>query len=100
MRQYKGHNTPLGYYTDQGPQGRGQYYGQGVFCGPNTASEVFLIFTTQLYQYLSGFLLFALVSAEPEIFHPKYSQTAILHAAHFRRVVNEWDVCIPLCLKG
>ena len=29
--------------------------GQGVYCGPSTASEVFLIFTTQLYQYLSGF---------------------------------------------
>ena len=27
-------------------------------------------------------------SAEPEVFLPKYSQTAILHAAHFRRVVK------------
>ena len=26
--------------------GRGQYYGQGVYCGPSIASEVFLIFTT------------------------------------------------------
>ena len=24
---------------------------QGVYCGPSTSSEVFLIFTTQLYQY-------------------------------------------------
>ena len=38
------------------------------------------------------FLLFALVSYEPEVFHPKYSQTSILHAAHFRRVVNGWIV--------
>ena len=34
------------------------------------------------------FLLFALFSDEPEVFLPKYSQTAILHAAHFRRVVK------------
>ena len=34
------------------------------------------------------FCLFAPVSDEPEVFIPKYSQTAILHAAHFRRVVN------------
>ena len=40
---------PLGCYTDQGPQGHGQYDGQGEYCGLRTASEVFLIFTTQLY---------------------------------------------------
>ena len=34
------------------------------------------------------FFLFALFCDEPEVFLPKYSQTAILHAAHFRRVVN------------
>ena len=32
--------------------------------------------------------LFALFSYEPEVFLPKYSQTAILHAAHFQRVVK------------
>ena len=32
--------------------------------------------------------LFALVSDEPELFLSQYNQTAILHAAHFRRVVN------------
>ena len=68
--------------------GCGQYNGQGVYCGLTTASEVFLIFTTQLYQYFSVFFLFALFSDEPEVFLPKYSQTAIRHAAHFRRVVN------------
>ena len=31
---------------------------------------------------------FALFSDEPEVFLPKHSQAAILHAAHFRRVVN------------
>ena len=39
-RQYEGHNTPLGYYTDQ-----------GVYCGLSAASEVFLSFTTQLYTF-------------------------------------------------
>ena len=53
--------------------GQGQYHGQGVYCGPSTASEVFLIFTTQQYQYLVVFLLFALVSCEAEVSHPKYS---------------------------
>ena len=60
------------------------------FIGLSTAIEVFLIFTTQLFQYnFSVLFLFALFSDEPEVFLPKYSQTAILHAAHFRRVVNQ-----------
>ena len=29
--------------------GRGQYGGLGKYCDPSTVSEVFLIFTTQLY---------------------------------------------------
>ena len=36
----------------------------------------------------SVYFLFALFSDEPEVFLPEYSQPAILHAAHFRRVVN------------
>ena len=52
------------------------------------ASEVFLIFTTQLYQYFRVIFLFALFRDEAEVFLPRYSQTAILHAAHFLRVVN------------
>ena len=64
--------------------GFGQYDGQGE----STASEVFLTFTSQLYQHLSVFLLFALFNDKPEIFFPKYSQTAILHAAYFQRVEN------------
>ena len=86
-RQYEGHNTPLGYYTDQGPKGHGEYNGQGVYCGLSTASEVFLTFTTQLYQYFNVFFLFTLFSDQPEVFLPKYSQTAILHAPRFQRVV-------------
>ena len=65
-------NALLGHYTDRVPVGlghygslgeycgphtassvflilgRGQYDGQGLFCGLSTASGVFLIFTTQL----------------------------------------------------
>ena len=59
-----------------------------MYYGLSTASEVFHIFTTQLYQYFSVFFLFALLSDEPEVFLPKYSQTAKLNAAHFRRVVD------------
>ena len=60
-----------------------------MYCGLSTASEVFLIFTTQLYQYFSVFFLFAPVCEEPEVFLPKcmYCKTAVLNAAHFRRVV-------------
>ena len=36
-------------------KGLGQYNGQRVYCGLSTASEVFLVFTTQLYQYFSVF---------------------------------------------
>ena len=35
------------------------------------------------------FFLFELFSNEPEVFLSEYSQTAILHAASFRRVVND-----------
>ena len=59
-----------------------------MYCGLSTASEFFLMFTTQLYQYFSVFCVFALFRDKPEVFLPKYSQTAILHAAHFRRVVK------------
>ena len=65
-----------------------QYNGQGVYYGLSAASEVFLIITTQQYQYFSVFFLFALFSDDPEVFLPEYSQTAILHAAHFRWVVT------------
>ena len=65
-----------------------------MYCGLGAASEVFLIFTTQLYQYFSVFSLFALFSDKPEVFLPEYSQTAILHAAHFRRVVNGFKYCM------
>ena len=59
-----------------------------MYCDLSTASEVFLIFTTRLYQLFSVFTLFALLSDEPEVFLPKYSQMAILHDAHFQRALK------------
>ena len=62
---------------------------------------MFRIFTTRLYQFLSLFSLCALFSDEPEVFLPKYSQMAILHAAHFRSVVKvglgSWVTCWSDC---
>ena len=45
---------------------------------------LFLLPTCTIF---SVYFLFALFSDEPEVFFPEYSQLAILHAAHFRRVV-------------
>ena len=56
----------------------------------STASEEFLIFTTQPYQYFSVFFIFALFSDNPEVFLPKYFQTAT-RAAHFWRVVKKLE---------
>ena len=42
------------------------------------------------------FFLFALFSDEPEVLLLEYSQTAILHAAYFRRVVNGDIVSLPV----
>ena len=38
-----GHNTPLGYHSDYGSMGLGQYNSLGEYCGPHSASIVFLI---------------------------------------------------------
>ena len=38
------HNTPLGHDTDDDPMVIGQYNSVGEYCGPHTASSVFLIF--------------------------------------------------------
>ena len=64
------------------------YNGQRVYCGLSIALEVILNFTTHLYQYSSAVVTFPMFSDEPEVFLSKYSQTAILHAAHFWRVVK------------
>ena len=78
-----------------------------MYCGFSTASEVFLIFTTRLYQFLVLFFFCTIYSDEPEVFLYEYSQPAILHAAHFRWVAK---VCIygrdsnsrkiQCCIKG
>ena len=46
--------TILCYATDQSPMGLTQYESQGVYCVLSTASEVFLIFTNQLYSLLTS----------------------------------------------
>ena len=51
--------------------------------------------TTQLYLNFSVSFLFAQLSDKPEVLLPKYSQTAILHAAHFRRVVKHLSLSLP-----
>ena len=48
-----------------------------------------------------SFFLFALFGDEPEVFLPKISQTAILHAAHFLRVVKlDTEVYIYTQMEG
>ena len=69
--------------TDRGPMGLGQYDSLGEYYGPRTASLCFLFL---LHNY--SFFSVTLCSDEPEVFLSEYSQIAILHAAHFRRVVN------------
>ena len=64
-----------------------QSLGLGQFCGLSTASEVFLNLYCRTIP-IFFFFLFALFSEEPEVFLPYYSQTAILHAAHFQMVVK------------
>ena len=39
-------------HTDQSPKARDQYNVQGAYCGLNTASEEFLVFTTQINAHL------------------------------------------------
>ena len=75
-----------GHNTDQRLLDHGQYSGQGAYYG--TDSDVFLNFTTRLYQQFRTFSLLMLISDEPEVFLSEYSQLPILHAAHFRRVIK------------
>ena len=42
--------------------GRGQYDGQGMYCGLSTASEVFLIFNNQLYSWLCNYNAIVFIS--------------------------------------
>ena len=65
-----------------------------MYCGLSTASKVFLIFTTRLYQFCRVIFLFMLFSDKPEVFFPKYSQPAKLHAAHFQGVVKQDNITL------
>ena len=44
------------------PQGHGQYGGQGEYCGLSTATEVFVIFTTQIYSCKCNYNAMAVIS--------------------------------------
>ena len=48
----------------------------------------FLFLLPNYTNILVCFFLFAIFGDKPEVFLPRYSQTAILHAAHFQRVVK------------
>ena len=88
MKQCEGHNTPLGCYNDQDPQGCGQYDGKGVYYGLSTASEVFfLIFTTQLYNLCFIMQWFSYLDNR-EVLQKEYSQRPILPSPQFQWVVN------------
>ena len=41
-----------------------------------------------------------LFSDEPEVFLPKYSQLAILNAAHFRRVVKAYSTNVFIIMQA
>ena len=55
---------------------------------PSFRPRPIFLLSNNTYNYFSVFFLVVLFSDKPEVFLPKYSQTAILHAAYFRRVVN------------
>ena len=60
-----------------------------MYCHLSTASEVFLILTTQQSQYFSvSSYTSPICTILPEVFVPKHFQTAILHAAHYQRGVK------------
>ena len=62
--------------------------GQGVYCGLRTASEVFLIFTTQLYSCLRNCdAIFSYIDSR-EVLQQEHSQSPILPSPHLRWVVN------------
>ena len=60
-----GHNAPLGHHTDRGPVGLGQYDGLREYCGPHTASSVFLMLVENGEDLLM-FNIF-LISLNPEL---------------------------------
>ena len=81
-RQYECHNTPLGYYTDQDPYGRGQYNSQGVYCGLSLC-------TTQLCACLCNYNgTFFSPFHKRVVLQQEYSQPPILPSAHFLWVVK------------
>ena len=79
---------PLGYYTDQGPEGCGQCDGQGEYYGLSTASEVFLILTTHLYSCYAFIMQSFSYFDKRGVLQQEDSQFTILPFLHFRWVLN------------
>ena len=59
-----------------------------MYCGLSTASEVFLIFTAQLYSCLCNYNAMISYLAKREVLQQEYSPPPILPSPHFRWVVN------------
>ena len=82
-----GKNTPQGHHTDQ-----------GMYCRLSTVSEVFLVFITQLYSYLSNYNAIFAYTGKREVLQQNYSQPPILPSHYFRWVVNHPDSSMPATL--
>ena len=70
--------------------GLGQYDSLREYCGPHTASSVFLIFTTQSYSYLCNYDVTFPYIDKREVLQQDYTKTPILPCPHFRWVVNKY----------
>ena len=64
---------PLAIILTKAPYGRGKYDGQGVYCCPSTATEVFLIFTTQLYSCQCNYDAIVSYLNKREVLQQEYS---------------------------
>ena len=71
-----------------GPRSVWIYDGQVVYCGLSTASEVFLIFTTQLHQFPCIIMQWFWYLDKREVLQQEYSKPPIHPSPHFRWVAN------------
>ena len=55
------------------------YDGKGVYCGPSTASEVFLIFTTQLYSWACNYDEIFSYIGKREVLQQDYNNSQYSH---------------------
>ena len=74
------------------------HFSLAVYCGLSTASEVFLISTTQLYSCQCNYDTTIPYIDKREELQQEYSQPPILPSPHFRWVVNTPVPSAPLTL--